>query len=198
MSETYTPEINERLTPKEEQETYISNSESISCRTPIIYRIIIGLIFSLLLGIIFLFVTIYKFIHKNFKLDDIEFIFLSIIFIFTSIILSYKFNLYLSIKVDRKLEIVYIKRIKLFFFIFKSKKIEIKNISNVIIRDNPCELVMCKTKFYKFEIIFNLLDGNKIMFNTIVKEPKREGNKFYSILSNTFPKNIKIENNTTF
>ena len=57
---------------------------------------------------------------------------------------------------------------------------------------------MCKTKFYKFEIIFNLLDGNKIMFNTIVKEPKREGNKFYSILSNTFPKNIKIENNTTF
>ena len=75
MSETYTPEINERLTPKEEQETYISNSESISCRTPIIYRIIIGLIFSLLLGIIFLFVTIYKFIHKNFKLDDIEFIF---------------------------------------------------------------------------------------------------------------------------
>ena len=62
---------------------------------------------------------------------------------------------------DRKLEIVYIKRIKLFFFIFKSKKIEIKNISNVIIRDNPCELVMCKTKFYKFEIIFNLLDGIK-------------------------------------
>ena len=95
------------------------------------------------------------------------------------------------------MEKIYIKSIKIFCFIFKLKKISIKNISNISIENKSSkDIIINNERYYYLEINFNLINGKKISCNTLVKNIKDEGNKLFNMFSNSFLNNIKINNYT--
>ena len=65
------------------------------------------------------------------------------------------------------MEKIYIKSIKIFCFIFKLKKISIKNISNISIENKSTKEISINEKsYYYLEANFNLINGKKISCNT--------------------------------
>ena len=118
-------------------------------------------------------------------------------FLIFLIVIGFKFNIYFSITIDGQNGKIYIKSIKIFCFIFKLKKISIKNFSNILIENNSTkEISINEKRYYYLEVNFNLIDEIKISCNTLIKNIKEEGNKLFNIFSNSVPNNIGINKYT--
>ena len=161
MSDFYTPVI-DTPTPKKNQETYVSPfSSKLTYRAPIIYEIFLVFCFLLL---VILFIS-YQFIKITRQIKNNVLLICLILpgfFLIFLIVIGFKFNIYFSITIDGQNGKIYIKSIKIFCFIFKLKKILIKNISNISIENKSSkDIIINNERYYYLEINFNLINGKK-------------------------------------
>ena len=103
-------------TPKEDQETYGSQSSSkITYKAPIICGLLILLVLLLLI-ILFILYEIFIFAKKTRNNVFIIILIIPLIILIICIFISINYNIYFSIKIDGQNGKIYIKSIKYFFY----------------------------------------------------------------------------------